>query len=105
MYLPLARSPSKFIRTFSSSPTLAGVPFVQPFVGQGMLGRALVFCAYAAAVTGSEMHNMRRRILDDRRTEVDMTPLPLRVLWAAQYCKTRLAIRVVAPHSSNNRKL
>src|SRR5215472_8692383 len=29
MYLPLARSASKLARAFSSSPTLAGVPFLQ----------------------------------------------------------------------------
>src|SRR5450759_4553399 len=98
MYLPLPSPSSKLSRTFSSSPTLAGVPFVQPFVGQGTLGRAAAFCANATEVSGSEMHNMRRRIPNDpRRTEFDMTPLPVvRVLWTVQYSKTRLISRVVA---------
>src|SRR5439155_16143878 len=32
-YLPLARSPSNSARIFSSSPTLEGLPFAQPWVG------------------------------------------------------------------------
>jgi hypothetical protein len=34
MYFPLAKSASKLLSTVSSSPTLAGVPFTHPFVGQ-----------------------------------------------------------------------
>src|ERR1700692_270472 len=41
MYFPLARSASKLTRTFSSSPTLAGVPFGHPFVGQVTVGLLL----------------------------------------------------------------
>ncbi len=32
-YLPFARSPSNSARIFSSSPTLEGLPFAQPWVG------------------------------------------------------------------------
>src|SRR5882762_6165206 len=37
-YFPLARSPSRLLRVPSSSPTLAGVPACQPWVGQVTAG-------------------------------------------------------------------
>lgn len=49
MYLPRARSPSKLSRADSSSPTLAGVPAGQPFVGQTTLERLVAVWAAAAS--------------------------------------------------------
>src|SRR5215469_7100235 len=54
MYLPRARSPSKLSRADSSSPTLAGVPAGQPFVGQTTVER---FVAVWAAAAGDIVRN------------------------------------------------
>src|SRR5437868_1297825 len=99
MYLPLARSLSRLNRTFSSSPTLAGVPFIQPFVGQKTLARVAVFCANANAVSRSEMQKIKRRTRNGKsRTELDMIPLHLArrestVDGAQYYNKPRLISR------------
>jgi hypothetical protein len=50
MYLPVATSLSKLANVASSRPTLAGVPFGQPFVGQVTVGLVGAFRPRASKI-------------------------------------------------------